>query len=69
MSDTETLSGFIRDPLEWAAECQAQATLEDEPEAKEAFRQLAEEFENAASEIYGLVSTVEALFRRRKLSH
>jgi hypothetical protein len=69
MTDTDTTKGFIRDPLDWAAECQAQATLGNEPEAREAFKQLAEEFQNASSEIEGLISTVEALFRRRKSLH
>lgn len=65
MIETETASGFIRNPLAWAADCEAQAEAEIEPEARDAFKQLAAEFEHAASEIDGLVSTVEAMFNRK----
>lgn len=69
MNDLSTIRGFIRDPLEWAADCQTQAGFDIEPEAQAAFRQLAEEFKSAASEIEGLVSTVEVLMKRRKSVH
>jgi hypothetical protein len=55
---------LIRDPREWAADCRAQAESDIEVEAKDAFKHLAKEFEAAAMEIDGLVSTFEALARR-----
>lgn len=64
MSDSTT--AWVRDPLAWAEDCRTQANMAAEPEAEAAFRQLAEEFENAASEIDGLVSGYEALLRRRR---
>ena len=65
MNSTNVGIGFIRDPLEWAAACEAQIGLETEPEARDALKQLAEEFKFAASEISGLVCTAEALFKRK----
>jgi hypothetical protein len=65
MAEIDTTKGFIRDPLRWAADCQALAVLDIEVEAQDAFKQLAEEFEATASEIEGLVSTFQALLRRK----
>jgi hypothetical protein len=65
MAKIDTPKGLIRDPLEWAADCQARAAFDIEVEAQDAFKQLAEEFEAAASEIEGLVSTFQALLRRK----
>jgi hypothetical protein len=61
MSKMTIIKGFIRDPLEWAADCQLRACATSDPEARAAFSQLAEEFASAASEIDGLIGTVEAL--------
>jgi hypothetical protein len=59
-------NGYRRNLREWAADCQARAGFDIEPEAQDAFRQMAEEFEFAASEIDGLVSTFEALIKRKR---
>lgn len=61
----DSITAWVRDPLAWAADCRAQADMTLDPEAQAAFRQLATEFEDAASEIDGLVSGYEALLRRR----
>jgi hypothetical protein len=58
---------LIRDPREWAVDCRSQAETDIEVEAKDAYRHLVKEFEAAAAEIDGLVSTFEALARRWKL--
>ena len=65
MAEMDTTKGLIRDPLEWAADCQARAAFDTEMEAQDAFKQLAEEFEAAASEIEGLISTFQALLSRK----
>jgi hypothetical protein len=62
----ETSNGFVRDPLEWAADCSTRAVSETEPEARDAYAQLAEEFESVSTEIEGLISTFEALARRKR---
>ena len=64
----ETKSGYVRDPLAWAAECSNYARNETEPEARDAFMQLAQEFESVSAEIEGLVSTLEALASRKRSS-
>jgi hypothetical protein len=66
MDATDTVKGFIRNPREWAADCEAQVGFDIEPEARAAFQQLAEEFEAAASEIDGLIAAFEALSKRRR---
>ena len=66
MGTTERLSGFVRDPLSWAAECSTFAGTETEPEARDAYAQLAQEFESVSTEIEGLISTFEALSRRKR---
>jgi len=48
--------------------CEAQAMRDIEQAAQDAFKQLAEEFRAAAAEIEGLVSTFEALIRRKVLN-
>ncbi|WP_428492596.1 hypothetical protein [Rhodopila sp.] len=62
----ETTKGYVRDPLAWAAECSVHANKETEPEARDAFTQLAQEFESVSAEIEGLVSTFEALASRKR---
>lgn len=62
----ETTSGYVRDPLAWAAECSNHASNETEPEARDAFAQLAQEFESVSAEIEGLISTFEALAKRKR---
>jgi hypothetical protein len=62
----ETTSGYVRDPLAWAIECSTYASRETEPEARDAFAQLAEEFESVSAEIEGLISTFEALAQRKR---
>lgn len=62
----ETTNGYVRDPLAWAAECSTQAGRETEPEARDAFEQLAQEFESVSAEIEGLISTFEALASRKR---
>ncbi len=58
--------GFVRDPLAWAAECSLQASSETEPEARDAYAQLAQEFESVSAEIEGLIGTFEALTTRKR---
>jgi hypothetical protein len=68
MDVSETTERLVRDPLAWAAECSICAGVETEPEARDAFAQLAQEFESVSTEIEGLISTFEALSgRKRKL--
>jgi hypothetical protein len=62
----EASTGFVRDPLVWAADCSRQASHETEPEARDAYAQLAEEFESVSAEMEGLISTFEALSRRKR---
>ena len=66
MDSLVTSKGFVRDPLEWAADCCASAGFETEPEARDAYAQLAEEFESMAAEMEGLISTFEALMNRKR---
>jgi hypothetical protein len=61
-------NGSVRDPLAWAADCSAHASSEDEPEARDAYEQLAQEFESAWAELEGLVGTFEALIQRKRSS-
>jgi hypothetical protein len=68
MEEVNAAETLIRDPLAWAADCEAQAKCDSEQAAQDAFRQLAEEFQAAAAEIEGLVSTFEALIRRKTLN-
>lgn len=65
MNEKIAAENWIRDPLAWAVDCRAQAKLAVETELKDALLQLAEEFDNTASEIDGLVSGYEALVRRK----
>ncbi len=65
MAEMSTTRGLIRDPLRWAADCQALAAFDIEVEAQDAFKQLAEEFEATASEIEGLVCTFQAMLSRK----
>jgi hypothetical protein len=51
--------------LEWISACLEKADRDPQPEAKAAFRQLAEEFQLLTEEIEGLISTFEALSRRK----
>jgi hypothetical protein len=67
MSETDAIRGFIRDSLDWTAQCQIQAGLAIEPGAQDAFKQLPEEFQSGASEIGGLISIVEARPKCREL--
>jgi hypothetical protein len=67
MIDMQDLKDLIRDPLAWAADCEAQVRFDIEPDAQAAFRQLAEEFEAAALEIEGLVTAFEAVSKRNRL--
>jgi hypothetical protein len=62
----EASTGFVRDPLIWAADCSRQASRETEPEARDAYAQLAEEFESVSTEMEGLISTFEALAGRKR---
>jgi hypothetical protein len=62
----DTTNGYVRDPLEWAADCTIHADTETEPEARDAYAQLAQEFASVAAEIEGLISTFEALTRRKR---
>lgn len=62
----DSISEYVRDPLAWAAECSAYACTETEPEARDAFAQLAQEFVSVSTEIEGLVSTLEALTNRKR---
>ena len=66
MDTLETTNGLVRDPLAWAADCSERARSETEPEARDAFAQLADEFESVSAEIEGLVSTFEALTHRMR---
>lgn len=68
MQEVNVAEKLIRDPLAWAADCEAQAKRDIEQAAQDAFKQLAEEFQAAAAEIEGLVSTFEALIRRKTLN-
>jgi hypothetical protein len=68
MQEVNVAENVIRDPLAWAADCEVQAKRDIEQAAQDAFRQLAEEFQAAAAEIEGLVSTFEALIRRKALN-
>jgi hypothetical protein len=67
MGRDDTLKDHIRDPRLWAADCRMQAHFAAEPEARDAFMQLAEEFESVSSEIDGLVGSYEAMLRRRTI--
>jgi hypothetical protein len=62
----EDSNGLVRDPLSWAAECSTHAVAETEPEARDAYVQLAQEFESVSTEIEGLISTFEALMKRKR---
>lgn len=62
----ETSDGLVRDPLSWAADCSARASSETEPEARDAYAQLAQEFESISAEIEGLIGTFEALAKRKR---
>jgi hypothetical protein len=66
MNNLEPSDGFVRNPLAWAADCSIHASYETEPEARDAYAQLAEEFESISEEIEGLISTFEALASRRR---
>jgi hypothetical protein len=66
MDMVDTSNGFVRDPLAWAADCSTYASSETEPEARDAYAQLAEEFESVSAEIEGLISTFEALTKRKR---
>jgi hypothetical protein len=66
MDLSETTERFVRDPLAWAAECSIRAGVETEPEARDAYEQLAQEFESVSTEIEGLISTFEALTVRKR---
>jgi hypothetical protein len=68
MDFTEASNGFVRDPLAWAADCFIRANSEDDPEARDAYEQLAQEFQSAWAEIEGLVGTFEALNHRKQNS-
>ena len=57
---------FVRNPLVWAADCCTHASCETEPEARDAYAQLAEEFASVWSEMEGLIGTFEALTRRKR---
>ena len=62
----ENSNGFVRDPLSWAAECSTHAVTETEAEARDAYVQLAQEFESVSTEMEGLISTLEALMKRKR---
>ena len=66
MNSQETSNGLVRNPLAWAADCSVCASSETEPEARDAYVQLAEEFESISTEIEGLISTFEALMSRKR---
>ena len=66
MQMLEESPGYVRDPLAWAADCFTQASDETEPEARDAYAQLAQEFESVSAEIEGLISTFEALANRKR---
>jgi hypothetical protein len=55
---------LIRNPLVWAADCCKAAACETEPEARDAYEQLAEEFASIWSEMEGLIGTYEVLAKR-----
>ena len=55
-----------RDPLTWAADCSSRARSESDPQARDAYTQLADEFESVAAEIEGLIGTFEALAKRKQ---
>jgi hypothetical protein len=62
----ESTNENVRDPLAWAADCSTYASTETDPEARDAYAQLAQEFESVATEIEGLISTFEALANRKR---
>jgi hypothetical protein len=64
----ETANELVRNPLAWAEDCSTHARLETEPQARDAYAQLAQEFESVSAEIEGLISTFEALARRKRNS-
>lgn len=66
MNFQEISDRFVRNPLAWAADCSFRASSETEPEARDAYVQLAEEFESVSAEIEGLISTFEALTSRKR---
>jgi hypothetical protein len=66
MNLLEMSDGYVRDPLAWAADCSKHAGSETEPEARDAYVQLAEEFASVSAEIEGLISTFEALSTRKR---
>lgn len=66
MNSHEPSNGFVRNPLAWAADCSTHASSETEPEARDAYAQLAEEFASVSAEIEGLISTFEALTSRKR---
>ncbi len=66
MDMPQNTDGFVRDPLAWAAECSSHASSETEPEARDAYAQLAQEFESVSAEIEGLIGTFEALTTRKR---
>jgi hypothetical protein len=68
MDFAEASNGSVRDPLAWAANCSVHANSEDDPEARDAYKQLAQEFQSAWAEMEGLVGTFEALTQRKQNS-
>lgn len=66
MNLMENSKGLVRDPLEWAADCSTCASSETEADARDAYAQLAEEFQSVSSEIEGLISTFEAIVKRKR---
>jgi hypothetical protein len=49
----------------WAEKCRSAADGEDDPEAKQAYQELAREFEAVVTEIDGLLEAFEAIQARR----
>ena len=66
MDSLDASNGFVKDPMAWAADCSTQAIAETEPEARDAYAQLAQEFACVSTEIEGLISTFEALANRKQ---
>jgi len=66
MDFPEITTGFVRNPLVWAADCCQRAICESEPQARDAYTQLAEEFTLVWSEMEGLIGTFEALSKRKR---
>jgi hypothetical protein len=66
MDFSEETTGFVRNPLVWAADCCKLAVSETEPEARDAYTQLAEEFAGVWTEMEGLIGTFEALSTRKR---